>query len=159
MLVNAETIDLTFRGFKAVFTDAFMEAPANSDKTVMKVPSSGRDETNGWLGQFPTLREWVGPRQVKNFEAHSFTIKNRKFESTLSVGRDVIADDKIGDFKPMFSEMGQAARRHPEELVFSLLKAGFAAACYDGQYFFDTDHPVTDADGKTEVIAGLRTSC
>jgi phage major head subunit gpT-like protein len=33
--------------------------------------------------------------------------------------------------------------------VFSLLKAGFATECYDGQYFFDTDHPVLDEDGST----------
>jgi phage major head subunit gpT-like protein len=38
--------------------------------------------------------------------------------------------------------MGQAAAVHPDELVFALLAAGFATACFDGQYFFDSDHPV-----------------
>lgn len=156
MLVNSESIELTFKGFKAIFTDAFMEAPVNSEKIVMKVPSSGSDETYGWLGQFPAMREWVGPRQIKNLEAHGFTIKNRKFESTIRVGRDAIADDKIGVFKPMFSEMGQGARRHPEELVFNLLKAGFNTACYDGQNFFDTDHPVKDAEGNSTVVSNFQ---
>lgn len=38
--------------------------------------------------------------------------------------------------------MGRAAGVHPDQLVFGLLKAGFTTPCYDGQFFFDTDHPV-----------------
>jgi len=52
----------------------------------MTVPSTGRDEIYGWLGQFPQLREWIGQRHVHNLKAHSFTITNRKFESTVSAG-------------------------------------------------------------------------
>lgn len=72
----------------------------------MTVPSTSRDETYGWLGQFPALREWTLPRQVKSLEAHGSTIKNRKFESTIEIGRDDIADDRLGIFKPALSEMG-----------------------------------------------------
>ncbi len=39
--------------------------------------------------------------------------------------------------------------------VFALLKAGFSTLCFDGQYFFDTDHPVLDANGA--VINGVNT--
>lgn len=113
MIVNSETISLAFKGFKTVFTDAFLETPANADKIVMTVPSASRDETYGWLGQFPAMREWIGPRQVKNLISNGFVISNRKFESTLEISRDDISDDKLGLFKLMFAEMGQAARRHP----------------------------------------------
>lgn len=78
----------------------------------MKVPSYARDETYGWLGAFPQLREWIGPRHVKNLTARGFTIENRKFESTVSISRVDIADDRLGVFKPMFSEMGTIAARH-----------------------------------------------
>lgn len=156
MIVNAESVSLAFKGFKTVFTDAYMSAPANADKIAMTVPSGSRDETYGWLGAFPAMREWVGPRHIKNLEAHGFTIKNRKFESTLEIARDDIADDRLGIFKPMFSEMGQAARRHPEELVFGLLASGFDSACYDGQFFFDTDHPVTDTNGGTVTVSNFQ---
>lgn len=56
----------------------------------------------------------------------------------------------------MFAEMGQATRRHPEELIFGLLASGFAANCYDGQFFFDTDHPVSDADGNTVSLSNFQ---
>jgi len=38
--------------------------------------------------------------------------------------------------------MGRAAAEFPDQLVFDLLAAGFTTECYDGQNFFDTDHPV-----------------
>lgn len=153
MIVNPQVLDLTFKGFKTVVTDAMLQAPAFAKDIAMTVPSVSRDETYGWLGSFPAMREWVGPRNVQNLVANGFTIQNRKFESTLEITRDDIADDRLGIFKPMFAEMGQAAVRHPEELVFGLLASGFSTLCYDGQFFFDSDHPVTNADGSVSVVS------
>jgi phage major head subunit gpT-like protein len=153
MIVNPQVLDLAFKGFKTVVTDAMINAPAFAKDVAMTVPSASRDETYGWLGSFPAMREWVGPRHVQNLVANGFVIQNRKFESTLEITRDDIADDKLGLFKPMFAEMGQAAVRHPEELVFGLIASGFTTACYDGQFFFDTDHPVTAADGSITTVS------
>ena len=153
MIVNGQTLDLAFKGFKTVVTDAMLQAPAFGKDIAMTVPSVSRDETYGWLGSFPAMREWLGPRNVKNLVANGFTIQNRKFESTLEINRDDIADDRLGVFKPMFAEMVQAAVRHPEALVFGLLASRFATNCHDGQFFFDTDHPVTDADGNVVQVS------
>ncbi len=115
----------------------------------MTVSSSGRGETYGWLGQFAQLREWVsGERELKALEAFGFAIENRRFESTVSITRSDFADDRLGVFKPMFAEMGHTARQHPDELIFGLLAAGFTSPCYDGQNFFDIEHPVPDAAGS-----------
>lgn len=155
MLVNAQTLDLAFKGFKTVVSDAMMLAPAHAKDIAMTVPSVSRDETYGWLGSFPAMREWLGPRNVKNLMANGFTIQNRKFESTLEITRDDISDDRLGIFKPMLAEMGQAAVRHPEELIFGFLASGFTTNCYDSQFFFDTDHPVTDADGNVTQVSNM----
>ncbi|MBK8441741.1 MAG: Mu-like prophage major head subunit gpT family protein [Rhodobacter sp.] len=109
--------------------------------------SGSRDETYGWIGNLPAMREWIGQRVVNNLSAYGFTITNRKFELTVSVGREDIEDDRLGTFKPAFAEMGGMARRHPDELIFELLKNGFTSPCFDGQNFFDTDHPVIGEDG------------
>lgn len=156
MQIDDQSLDLVFKGFKTLYTDAFLAAPVHSDKIAMTVPSTGRDETYGWLGQFPQLREWIGPRHVHNLQAHSFTIANRKFESTVSVKREDIADDKLGIFKPSFSEMGHLARNHPEELIFGLLASGFVTNCYDGQNFFDADHPQRDTNGAEITVSNMQ---
>lgn len=149
MLINAANLDLLFSGFKTVVSEAGMNAPAHSKEIVMTVPSASRDVTYAWLGMIPAMREWIGPRVIQNLKAHGFTIVNRLFESTVAVKRTQIEDDNLGVFKPAFASMGEAAKRHPEALVFGLLKDGFTSNCFDGQFFFDTGHPVIGADGTT----------
>lgn len=156
MIINEQTLDLAFRGFKTLYSDAFDAAPSHKDKIAMTVPSSSRDETYGWLGQFPQLREWIGPRHVHNPMAHGFTITNRRFESTVAIRRDDPSDDRPGLFKPSISEMGYLARHHPEELVFGLPASGFTETGYDGQYHFDTDHPQFDRDGNQVSVSNLQ---
>lgn len=152
-IINAQNLDLVYKGFQTVYSDAYLKADVNWEKIAMKVPSTGSEETYGWMGLFPQLREWIGPRHVKNLAATAFTIKNRKFESTVAVPRDEISDDKLGVFKPPFSEMGYMARTHPEELIFSLHANGFTTTGFDGQNFFDTNHPVLDKDGDTVSVS------
>lgn len=153
MIINAANIALAFKGFKSIFGDAYGKAPVYWDKIAMLVESTSRDETYGWLGQFPQMREWLsGEREVKSLEAFSFAITNRKFESTVGISRDDFSDGKLGLFKPMIAEMAHTARQHPDTIVFPLLAEGFASLCYDGQYFFDTDHPVRNEDGVTFTL-------
>lgn len=111
-------------------------------KVATLVPSNTKTETYAWLGQFPRLREWLGDRQVKNLSEGTYTITNKKYEATIAVKRDDIEDDQYGVYSPLFQEMGFAAATHPDELVFGLLAAGFTSKCFDGQYFFDANHPV-----------------
>ncbi|MGG7567734.1 Mu-like prophage major head subunit gpT family protein [Rhodovulum sp. DZ06] len=153
MDLTGPNLELAFKGFQTVYRDSYDRTPVHHERVAMTVPSSARDETYGWFGQFPNLREWVGPRHVHSLSTSSFTILNRTFESTVEVPRNTISDDRLGIFKPMFAEMGVTARTHPDELLFSLLKDGFTSECYDGQYFFDADHPVVDAEGDTVSVS------
>lgn len=142
MIINQANLSNLFTGFKAAFNTGFRSAQPMWDKVATQVPSSNKTEDYAWLGQFPRLREWIGDRQVKNLAASKYSILNKSFESTVAVMRDDIDDDQYGVYTPLFAEMGYAAQTHPDELIFALLAAGFATNCYDGQYFFDTDHPV-----------------
>jgi phage major head subunit gpT-like protein len=151
MIVNESSLADLFVGFKDAFNKGFNTVEANWEKVATRVPSTTSEEHYAWLGQFPRLREWVGDRQIKNLSAHSYRVKNKKFESTIAVERDKIEDDSYGVYSPLFQEMGFAAKTHPDELVFNLLADGFAETCYDGQYFFDVDHPVLVNGVETSV--------
>jgi len=142
MLINRENLNAMYNGFKTAFVKAFSGVQPLWSQIATLVPSSAKTENYGWFGEFPRLREWVGDRQVKSISASGYAITNKKFEASIGVPRDDIDDDSYGVFTPLFQEMGYAAATHPDELVFSLLAAGFTTLCHDGQYFFDTDHPV-----------------
>ena len=149
MIINKGNLTALFVAFKAAFAGGLGQAPTQWDKIATTVPSTTGAEEYGWLGAFPNMREWVGDRVINGMATHGYTIKNKKFEMTVGVPRDSLEDDQYGIYTPMMTEMGRAASAHPDQLVFNLLKAGPATLCYDGQYFFDTDHPVTDAGGAT----------
>lgn len=149
MIVTPATLKALMTGFKNDFQRGLKSAESQYTRIAMTVPSSTTSNTYGWLGQFPKMREWIGSRVVKNMEAHGHVIQNKKWESTVGVLRTDIEDDNLGIYKPLMEEMGRAATAHPDEIIFPLLNAGFANTCYDGQFFFDVDHPVNpEVDGS-----------
>ncbi|MCX5785671.1 MAG: Mu-like prophage major head subunit gpT family protein [Elusimicrobia bacterium] len=146
MIINKDTLSAIFAAFNTLFQEAFTAYTPQFQQVAMEVPSTVTEENYAWLGAFPSMREWIGERAFKNLKAGKYSIVNKDFESTVEVDRNDINDDKIGIFKPVFSEMGRAAAAHPDELVFGLLPLGFSALCYDGLPFFGA-HKV----GKTTV--------
>lgn len=159
-VITPQLIEALQTGFRKVFQDAYDGARAASfyELIATTVPSATASETYGWLGDFPDLREWIGDRVVKSMQASGYQIVNREFESTVGVRRSRIEDDQVGIYRPMFAAMGQAAARHPDRLVAELLIAAGATECYDGQYFFDTDHPVfpeVDGTGVAETVSNM----
>lgn len=93
-----------------------------------------------WLGQAPAMREWIGGRQAKGFRENGITVKNRLFEATLEVNIDELRRDKTGQIMVRVDEMAQRTNAHWATLLSTLILSGESAVCYDGQFFFDTDH-------------------
>jgi phage major head subunit gpT-like protein len=152
MLVNKQTISAAFVAIKTLFNKAFEGAESHWDKVAMKVTSTTKQNDYGWLDRFPRMRKWVGDKVVKSLRAHSYSLVNDDFEATVEVDRNDIEDDNLGIYAPQAQEAGWSAKQLPDELVFALLDNGFAATCYDGQYFFDTAHPVgNDETGLSSV--------
>lgn len=153
MEVNAANLNSLRVGYSAAYQRGLGRAPSQYPRVATVVPSSQKEQKYGWLGKIPKVREWVGPRLVHSMEQHDYSIKEKKWELTQAVDRDDIETDNLGIYTPMFEEMGASTQSLPDELVFDLLKAGFSTLCYDGQNFFDTDHPVLDADGNETSVA------
>ncbi|ODT20471.1 MAG: hypothetical protein ABS35_19585 [Kaistia sp. SCN 65-12] len=153
MLVNAANLASLRVGFKANFQRGLGQATSQRAIVATMVSSSLKEQKYGWLGKIPNVREWLGPRAVQNLEQHDYSIKEKKWELTVAVDKDDIETDNLGIYAPMFEEMGQSTGSHWDQLVFNLLKAGFTTTCYDGQYYFDTDHPVLDAAGTPQSVA------
>lgn len=133
-----------FTAFNARFQGGFAGVTPSWSQFATEVPSSAASEKYAWLGQWPGMREWIGDRHVKELAGHSYEVVNKDFESTVKVPRNNIADDQIGIFAPMFDEMGRMTAAFPDQLCTTTLAAGFTGLCYDGQPFFDDEHPVGD---------------
>lgn len=123
--------------------------------------SDQASETYNWLGMAPAMREWVGGRNAKGFRENGLTIVNKSFEATLEVMLDEIRRDKTGQVMIRVNEMADRAAAHWAKLISELLLTGESAVCYDGQYFFDTDHVEGDSgtqDNDLGYNAGTATA-
>jgi len=144
-----------FTGHKTNFRNAFAGVVPDWSKIATLIPSSAGTEKYDWLGSWPRIRKWAADRVIKQLSAHGYSVENEDWESTVAVKRKHIEDDQLGIYGPMFQELGRATAAFPDELVFPLLANGHTSLCYDGQYFFDTDHPVMVNGAETSVSNSL----
>jgi phage major head subunit gpT-like protein len=148
MALNAVTpasiraLNTTFNG---IFRDAYDSAPVFYTDLVTPTPSSSKSNTYGWMKKIPQMRRWVGERVIHGLSSHGYQIENEDYELTLGVDRNDFDDDNLGQYDPLMRMMAQNAAEHPQRLLIDLLNNGHlsSATCFDGQNFFDTDHPVS----------------
>jgi len=125
-------------------------------------PSNQASEEYGWLGQVPALREYLGGLHAKGLTENGVTIKNKEFEATLEFARTEIERDKSGQLQARIRELAERTNSHFASLLSTLILNAAATECYDGAYFFDTDH--TEGDSGTQDnditvdISGLGTT-
>lgn len=155
MIVNHSNLAILNQAFSGAFKGGLAMATPMWSQIATLVPSTTAEQKYGWLGKITKFREWIGERQYQNLVQHDYAIKNKTFENTVEVSRDEIEDDQFGVYTPVIQQLGQDATLHPDELVFELLNKGFTTACFDGQYFFDTDHPV-GTPGKQASVSNFQ---
>lgn len=153
MILNNATLDALRVGVSTAFQRGFGMAPNHTDRVAMTIMSTTASNTYGWLKDISGLREWIGPRVIDALSEAGYTIVNRDFEKTVGVDRKNIEDDNLGIYTTNFELLGRAAAALPQQMVFDQLKAGFNTNGWDGQFFFDTDHPILLADGTTGTYA------
>lgn len=156
MIINRANLSMLFTGYKASFQNAFAGITPDFMPFTLEVPSVNSVEQYGWLGNSTAFREWIGDRVIQNLALHDYSIKNKPFENTVGVPRENIEDDSFGLFNPLMGQLGQDSANHPSTLIYELLAGGFAGKCYDGQFFFDTDHPVTNKAGAEVSVSNFQ---
>jgi phage major head subunit gpT-like protein len=155
MELNKQNLEYLATGFSTIFQKGLEAAPSMYGRIAMTVPSTGAEEQYGWLGSSTQFTEWLGDRTIQNLKLHDFKIKNKDYENTIGIHANSIADDKYGLYNPMIEQLGRDTAEHPDLLSFGLLKQGNSQICYDGQFFFDTDHPVIAANGATQSVSNF----
>jgi len=138
---------------KARFNKGLAVATEDWKQLGKLIGSNSASNTYAWLSQFPAFKEWVGARTHKTASKQAYTVENRKFENTLDIPREAFEDDNYGMYGDIAESFGQSVIDLKNDLMFSAVPAGFSSVCYDGQFFFDSDHPVYPNENATGVAA------
>lgn len=135
------SVEAIKRGLTRKFDASYKSQTVFYPALCTQVQSFGRDEKYGWLGALPSMREWIGDRQFDDIRQTGFELENKAFESSVMLDRFDIDDDRYGYFANIVAEMAEEAKGHPDTYLFEeLINKAESLICYDGQYFFDTDH-------------------
>lgn len=118
----------------------------------MEFQSDQESETYKWLGMSPAMREWISGRHAKGLREDGVTITNKLWESTLEIPVDWMRRDKTGQILVRVDDMASRAVTHWQSLLSGLIIGGESLVCYDGQYFFDTDHSQGDSGTQSNDI-------
>lgn len=151
------------KGFSLLFEKGFTgdSVPVLWQNKAERVDTPGIEiNVYGWLAEMPMFRKWVGSRIAKRLAARSYQIKNEPYEFGYSVGRDDIKYDRFGIYNMHATRAGIAARVIWDQILTTVQLAGHTAAgkCYDGQNFYDTDHPQNLDDPSSPVFSNYFTS-
>lgn len=155
MLVNKESLGAVFTGLKTVFNNALKAAVGNWQATAMEVPSDAAGEDYAWLSRFPKFRKWIGSKVVKNIAAGKYYVANEDWEATIAVKKNDLADDRLGIYKTQTLQAGESAGELHDIIVDDLKNNAFTKLCFDGQYFYDTDHAVNGASVSNKLAVAL----
>lgn len=107
--------------------------------------STSEIETYPWLDMVPAMREWIGGRKAKGMGENYLQIRNKPYEATIEFLVSDLDRDKTDQIRTRIEEFAIRGMTHWGSLISTLILAGASTTCYDGQYFFDTDH----SEGKS----------
>lgn len=158
MVITPATIRAFFLGLQTIFNQAFKDTKLRYDAVTTTLDSVSESELQAWMARQMKMRKWVGERLLNDISARSQELVNEPYEASFKVQRAKIADDKLGVFTPLMQELARAAKHWPDRLVWDALMNGKSATSYDGQGFFDTDHPVNMDDAASGSQANLFTA-
>ena len=140
MMITPQNLRGIYVGFNTIFNKALGDYKPLYPEIATVTPSTTDTETYAWLGDIPGMREWIGEREIQNITASEYTIKNKSYEATIGIDRDVIEDDRIRLWSSNISALAQNAAKNPDKLIFRLLAEGFTSKCFDGKPFFSDAH-------------------
>ncbi len=146
---------LLTRGLRSEFFERFRATPTHYQDLSTRIVSTGDSETYRWLGTVPQMREWGTGRLAKGLRSESYSVANLKYEATLEIDRDEIADDQSGQIRPRIGELAQRAATHKDYLVAGLLAGGATSGfnSYDGMPFFSNVHISGGSGGQSNILS------
>lgn len=133
---------LLTKGLRSEFFHRFDGTAVHYRDLSTRIVSNSDSETYRWLGTVPPMREWGTGRLARGLRTESYSVENLKYEATIEVDRDEIADDQTGQIRLRVGELAERSATHKDYLIGQLLLNGESAGChgYDGVPFFSSSH-------------------
>jgi hypothetical protein len=155
-VLNKEKMAAAFTGVQTVFDNVLKAFTPDWKNWATTLPSTTETEDYHWVDLLVTVKEFFGEKIIGALRAQKWSVKNREWYAAWAEKTRNINNDKLGLLGSKTQDAMTAALNHPQFLLEDAVGAGFATACFDSQYFYDTDHPTLDGVAGT-TVSNLRT--
>jgi phage major head subunit gpT-like protein len=141
-VVTSDLLFLTVAGLKTEFDAAYMKAAetARWAQIATELPTTLPSQNYGWLGRGALMKQFYDEVEDQSVAGYQYTLADNVYKGNLTIQRKMLEDDQYALLVTRVRAMAAEPIRHWNQLAFEGLTSGFTSLCYDGQYFFDTDH-------------------
>lgn len=138
-----------FTNFNAIFQQALQSDgyPSVWDQICTVVNSNSDSEQYDFSYFLGNMKKWVGSRQLEKFATETMRVKHLKYENSVEINVDDIADDKTNGFILGLRNLATDAKQHKDDELAGFFNAhivGTATADYpagfDGLELFKATH-------------------
>jgi hypothetical protein len=145
---------------RMIFFNAYAEKPEQYSELFKTITMNKYTET------FPHvygMGAWDSNSEGQTFNTDAMedgpnaTLTAVRYDKSYSVTWEMVEDNLYSEVSPLkgygtngsAQALGSGLRTKIEQICAAVINGGFAAACYDGQYLFDSDHPTASSTGGT----------
>ena len=151
-IVSTDFLAATRTAYMALFDQVQGEAQNLWSNVAMSLPAGNKAIVQfNWLGAPPMPRLWSGELEFGKSFTHDYNVTVLKYGVGKRIDRDIYRRDSLGTIALHMKQFMAQAMKWKDYLIFTQVSAGFATVCFDGQYFYDTDHSVGDAGTHDNV--------
>jgi phage major head subunit gpT-like protein len=152
--ITTATLEGLNTTIRTTFYNAYEGYKPWADRVVTVVPSESASNTYPLSVDPGPVREWSsGERVIKSLELGSYQIFNTRYEKTLGINRDQLADDVTGALLMRARMLGSKFRKHPDRKVADIIKTNPLGL--DGVALFSASHPRNPAKSDGKVYSNL----
>lgn len=136
MDINRTSMNALFTGYSQAFRDGIALAGNTYQSFAMEISNAQPIMEYPFLEAFAGMREWIGPRQIKNVSSKKLTVTEKPYEDTVGIKRRDIVADRQGVYTPIVGQMGLNAGKLWNDLAYAALCGN--GNWLDGAAFFGT---------------------
>lgn len=116
------------------------------------IDSDQDSEDYGWIGMVPQMSEKRGEKKFSQLRETDWIVRNAEYQGGIVLPRKHVLYDKTGQVRIRVNDLADRAMAHWVSLIAPLIINGESAVCYDGQFYFDTDHSEGDSGSQSNDI-------
>ena len=138
-----KTQPLMYSVLNTLFQKGIQDAPKVFTNLYESVSSGSKENVYAWLNRLPGMRLWKNNtgRVHRNVESDDFSVPNKRYEDTIDIPVDDLADEQAPVYSKAAQMMGRSCATIVDELMAKALNEGFTITeSYDGVTMFSAAH-------------------